>query len=104
MEGQVKVVPALVGLLDGAAGGHLRCVADVADAAAVEVGNHRVGQPIHVELLAAAAGDVSVALLCGRAEINDRHDKIPPGPVYAARGPVVCWEFVFYATRAATTT
>ena len=63
VEGQVEVVPALVGLPDGAAGGHVGGIALIADAAAVEVGDHGVRQPVHPVFLTAGAGDVHVVFL-----------------------------------------
>ena len=84
VEGQIEVVPPGVGLPDGGAGGHVGGVAGVADAAAVEVGDHGVGQAVHPVLLAAGAGDVHVFFLGGRAEIDDGHsENLLFFPVYA---------------------
>ena len=63
MEGQIEVIPPLVGLADGASGGHVGCIALVADAAAVEIGDHGVRQAVHPVLLAAGAGDIGVIFL-----------------------------------------
>ena len=73
VEGQIEVVPAGVGLPDGAAGGHVGRVALVADAAAVEIGDHGVRQAVHPVLLAAGAGDIGVVFLCGWAEVDNGH-------------------------------
>ena len=87
VEGQVQVELPLVGLPDGAAGGHLRPVALVLDAVGQQVGHQGVRQQIHVVLLGPAAGDVHIPVLGGRAEINSGHGMIPPFfPVYGVSG------------------
>ena len=86
LEGEIQVVPPLVGLPDGAGGGHVRGVAGVADAAAVEVGRHGVRQAVHPVLLAAAAGDVGVVLLGGWAEIDRGHGATSCRPILCGGG------------------
>ena len=90
MEGEVEVVPPGVGLADGAPGGHVGGVALVADAAAVEIGHHGVGEAVHPVLLTAGSGDVHVALLGGGAEIDDGHGGyLLFSPAYAAEAQEV---------------
>ena len=77
MEGQIEVVVPGIGLPDGGRRRHIRAVAGVLDAVGQEIGHHGVRQQIHVVLLGAAAGDVLVPLLGGRAEIDDGHETLP---------------------------
>ena len=72
VKGQVQVEIAGVGGRDGGGGRHIRGVADIPDAGGVQIGDHLVGQKVHIRFLS-APGDVIVILLRGGGEIDNRH-------------------------------
>ena len=82
MQGQIQVVPAGVGLPDGGGRRHGRAVAFVADAVGQQVRHQRIRQQVHVVLLGAAAGDVHIPVLGGRAQIDNGHMDPSFSPIY----------------------
>ena len=76
MEGEVEVVGAFLGLLDGGSGGHVRGVAGVADAVGQQPGDQGVRDEVHVVFLVPAAV-IEVVFLGGGAEIDAGHRHHP---------------------------
>ena len=64
---QIEVIIAAVGLPDSGPRRGVRVIAAVADAVGPQIRLHSVHDPVHPVFLAAAAGDIRVPVLCGRA-------------------------------------
>ena len=89
---EVKAAEA-VRLRDGGRGGHVGRVAHKADAIGIKIRLQRVGEPVHIVLLAAASGDVGIGLLCGGAEIDFRHNDASLSLHFMRRRAVSCADF-----------
>ena len=90
---EVKAAEA-VRLRDGGRGGHVGRVAHKADAVGIKIRLQRVGEPVHIVLLAAASGDVGIGLLRGGAEIDLRHNDASLSLHFMRRRAVSCADFL----------
>ena len=89
VEGQVEVKVSRVGGGDGVGRRHTGGVPVIPDAGGVQIGDHLVGQKVHIRFLG-APGDVIVILLRGGGEIDNGHsDTSVFSPFYEKQGDLV---------------